>query len=190
VSARVCAALTAAVAAVLLVPLPAEAHRAQVADKNDTPGLLDIRRITSYGKRRPRVKVTTYKGWTAARMWDHGDVLVYLDTFSNKRFDYYVLVRSDGHKMMGKLYRDRKVKKDYIVGRTDAWKTEKRSVTVRIPLRKTNWPKSRAFYRWYALSMFTGPKCRRVCFDRAPQQKAVKELRAGVSGSPSPSPSP
>ena len=163
-----------------LVPSLAEANHAPASDGNDVRGLLDIKKVAIQGSERKRAKVITHKRWTADRMQDRGYVLVYLDTFADERPDYYVLIRSTGSEMKAKLYRDRKTKDDYIVGSTKAWKAEKSSVSVRLPLRKTQWGKTRTFYRWNVLSLFSGRRCKRVCFDRAPQGTAVEEPRPEI----------
>jgi hypothetical protein len=163
-----------------LVPSIAKANHAPVSDGNDVRGLLDIKKVAVQGGQRKRAKVTTHKRWTADRMRDRGYVLVYFDTFADQRPDYYVLVLSTGSEMKAKLYRDRKSLNDYIVGSTKAWKAEKSSVSVRLPLGKTQWGKSRTFYRWNVLSLFSGRRCKRVCFDRAPQATAVEEPRPGA----------
>lgn len=160
-----------------LVPSIAEANHVPVSDGNDVRGLLDIKKVAIQGGERKRAKVITHKKWTADRMRDRGYMLVYLDTFADDRPDYYVLIRSTGSGMKAKLYRDRKSKNDYIAGSTHAWKAEKSSVSVRLPLRKTYWGKTRTFYRWNVLSIFSGRRCKRVCFDRAPQATAVEEPR-------------
>jgi hypothetical protein len=180
-SARVVAsAALVALGASGLVPSVARANHAAVADGNDARGLLDIKKVAVQGGERKRAKVITHKRWTAERMRDRGYVLVYLDTFADERPDYYVLIRSTGSEMKAKLYRDRKTKNDYIVGSTDAWKAEKSSVSVRLPLRKTQWGKTRTFYRWNVLSLFSGRRCKRVCFDGAPEGTAVEEPRPEV----------
>jgi hypothetical protein len=180
-SARVVASVTViALGGFGLVPSIAAANHAPVADGNDVRGLLDIKEVTIQGGQRKRAKVITHKRWTADRMRDRGYVLVYLDTFADERPDYYVLIRSTGSEMKAELYRDRKTKNDYIVGSTDAWKAEKNSVSVRLPLRKTHWGKTRTFYRWNVLSLFSGRRCKRVCLDRAPQGTTVEEPRPGV----------
>ncbi len=179
--ARIGAAVAVVVLAAFgLVPSIAEANHAPVSDGKDVRGLLDIKKVAIQGGERKRAKVITHKRWTADRMQDRGYVLVYLDTFADERPDYYVLIRSTGSEMKAKLYRDRKTKNDYIVGSANAWKAEKSSVSVRLPLRKRQWGKTRTFYRWNVLSSFSDRRCKRVCFDRAPQEAAVEEPRPGA----------
>jgi hypothetical protein len=158
----------------------AAAHHVTVSDPNDARGRFDIKTARVLEGSPRRAKTTMYKRWTAKRVWDRGYVLVYLDTLADERFDYHVLIRSTGREMKAKLYRDRKDKNDYVVTWVDAWKPDKRSVSVKLPLRKTKWGKSRTFYRWSVVSIMSGPRCKRVCFDRAPATKAVEEPRPGT----------
>ena len=46
---------------------------------------------------------------------------------------------------------------------------------------------SRAFYRWWTETIFTGELCRRTCHDHAPNGDPVLQWRPGMSPSPSPS---
>jgi hypothetical protein len=78
--------------------------------------------------------------------------------------------------MLGSLWRDRRKKPDRYEGTIDEWRPNKRSVTVRVPLSMMylGGPR-RLTYRWRAQSMLTSSKCRRVCFDRAPNHTEVTE---------------
>jgi hypothetical protein len=166
--------------------LLALANHIDVQDPNDVDGRLDLRKIAVYG--RPRVwNLMTYNAWRNRSIWDRGYVLVQLDTLVGKRFDYYALVLSNGKGMRAFLYRDRAHKPDYRVAWLPAWRTSRRGVKVRIPLKsKAKVSKGRGFFRWKARTLFTGGSCPRTCVDVAPV-KAVKEPLLGPQPSPSPS---
>ena len=180
----------AALAGVLLMPLLASARHAVVRDPNDARGLLDIRRAEMAKSKPPKWKVKTRQRWTVAEMWDHGFVLVYVDTFGDGRADYYALVRSNGLRMVGSLYRDRETKKDFKVRSLSAGHPTRRLVNVKIPLHKLRRRGSR-LYRWYTLTMFSGGRCKRFCFDRAPNNGQVMEPGPGPTPTlPPPTPTP
>jgi hypothetical protein len=122
-------------------------------------------------------------------VWDRSYGLVYFDTFGGDAPDYYVIVRSDGRRMHGRLYRDKARKKDRPLGSVDAWRPGKRSFAVRVPLRKMKLPEGRLVYDWWVLTLHTGPACKRVCFDRAPDTGSVTEPAPGAGQSPTPTPS-
>src|SRR5712691_1955223 len=101
-----------AVAALLMV-LPAFAHHTDLDDPNDTRGLLDIRRVElAHRADPPQWTVVTGPSWTIRRIWDQGFVIVYVDTQGGERPEYYALLRSDGTRMGGRLYRDRATGRD------------------------------------------------------------------------------
>jgi hypothetical protein len=174
----------------ILVAIVVLAHaRSQIGDPNDTAGVLDVSKVKFSGGQRPRFKAVTFRRWTVDRVRDRGYVLVYLDTFGGERFDYYAMSRSNGKQMLGRLYRDRKKKKDYGISNLDTWRPTKKSVSVRVPLAKLRIDDSRVAYRWYVFTLFTGPSCKKVCFDAAPDNPVTEPL-PGAMPTPSPSPSP
>jgi hypothetical protein len=150
-------------------------HRV-VNDPNDTPGALDIKKVTSFGLHNPARKIITFKGWTTRSMWDEGSFLVLYDSALDDRFDFYILVRSTGTRMEATLWRDYKEAPDELVGDAQVWRPNTRSVVTRISLDQLWFSKGRDFYRWKVQSLkWTGPNCKNVCFDKAPNGKAVKE---------------
>jgi hypothetical protein len=161
-----------------------------VDDPNDTPGVLDVKRVDFAGNKRPRFKTVTFATWTVDRIHDRGFVLVYVDTFGSNRFDYYGMVRSNGKEMVARLYRDRKKKRDLAISHLNAWRRSKRSVSVRLPLSKLRIPESRTFYRWYVMTLFTGPSCKKVCFDAIPNGDPVSQPVPGATPTPVPTVSP
>lgn len=166
----VVAAITATIAA------PAFGGLADLPDRNDTRGDLDIREVERFGVDRPGFRIVTCCRWSTKGIWDRGFFLVRFDTFGGSRFDYYALVRSNGSEMLGSLWRDRQDNPDRFEGELDEWRPNRKSVTVRVPLSRMylGGPR-RLTYRWKAQTMLTSPKCRRVCFDRAPNHTAVTE---------------
>jgi hypothetical protein len=158
------------------LPMLALASQRDVRDDNDVKGRLDLRKVSLYG--RPRVwNLKTYDGWSSRSIWDHGYLLVQLDTIGGQRFDYHALVSSNGRSMEGVLFRDRAKKADYRVARLAAWRLNRRGVKVRIPLGKTNIGERRGFFRWQIRSLFTGRGCRRSCIDVAPLGPVKQPLR-------------
>jgi hypothetical protein len=154
-----------AAAALLLVP-SAAAARTVVRDPNDSPGLLDVRRVSRFGARPPVWKISTARRWSAARVQDRGYLLVFFDTFGDDRSDYYALVRSNGREMKARLMRDPRRARDRRIAYLTAWRRDKRSVSVRVPLRRMTTP--RRWFVWRVETLLTGPRCKRVCFDVAP----------------------
>ena len=181
---RARAALAIVVGAAILVPIFADAHHIDVTDGNDVRGLLDIRRVKTFGVTKPGFRVITYSRWNKRDIFERGFILVFFDTFGKERSEYYALARSTATRMVASLYRDRRHKRDYEIGSVSAWRPDRRSVTIRVPLRKMNFGSERVFYRWYAETLFTGNRCRRVCFDFAPNNDVVIEPRPGATPTP------
>ena len=179
------------VSAVSAFWLAASASHLPVADANDTRGPLDVRRVEVLGQKRPRWKVITWSTWTTAQIFDTGYGTIYLDTFGNQRADYYILVGSFGHRLYANLYRDRAEKRDIFLRSLDrVGRSDKSSFYVRVALAGLRVGERRTFYRWRAETMFTGDRCRRVCFDPAPDVGSVTEPLPVVTPTPTPTPSP
>lgn len=159
----------------IALPLTAFADHVDVVDPNDTRGVLDVRRVHVDGTARPRYTILTVARWSTADIYDRGFLLVYLETFGDERYDYYALVRSNGRTMEAVLYRDRPNKRDLPMGEINAYRAGKNGVAVRIPLDRLRFPAERVFYVWRVETLMTNPRCRRVCFDRAPDEGGVIE---------------
>jgi len=184
--ARVALVLAILVTAASLSTMFAKANHQDTKDRNDVKGMLDIRRVETFGRnKKPGWKIITFSNMTAKQLRDTGFFMVYLDTFGDDRFDYYALVGSKGSKMQGMLWRDPANKRDRRVGYLSVWRPNGGSVSLYVPLGKMNTggPK-RIDYRWFVKTLFTGDNCRRVCIDRAPNNGALTES----NGKPSPSP--
>jgi hypothetical protein len=173
--------LAIVIAAALMVPLLARARHLDVSDRNDVRGLLDIQLVEMFGTTKPSFKVNTHGRWTTREIFERGFVLIFFDVRGTQRSDYYALAHSTGPSVVGTLYRDRPVKRDYRVASINAWRVGKRSLSMKVPLRKMNFGSERVVYRWYAETLFTGEHCRRVCFDLAPNDDVVVEPRPGAT---------
>ena len=175
----------AVLALTIALPLLASARHADLQDRDDARGPLDIRRVEVAGTAAtPRWMVTTYGAWSAKRIWDRGFVLVELDTFGSKRVDYYVLVRSTGSRLSGALFRDRASKPDRKITAVRVTRRNRRTVAASAPLRRMR-RRSGGVYSWFVLSLFNSRDCSQVCFDRAPERGAVTE--PGATATPTPS---
>jgi hypothetical protein len=184
-------AVAVAVGAVSVLPFLAGAEPEVFKDPDDTRGRLDIKRVEMGGSNdRVRYKIVTYPRWKTSAVRDQAYIVILFDTFGNKRFDYYALIGSNGSKLYGGLWRDRKNKSDRKVANLSAWRPGKRSVGVRIPIGRMRWPETRAFYRWRAQTLFTGKNCRSVCFDVVPNSGRVTVYRPGASPTPTPTETP
>jgi hypothetical protein len=187
VAAKACLAIALMTALVAsIVVLGASAAPSNTSDGNDTKGPLDIKRVEKLGNEKPRWTIVNFRDWRVERMWDHGYVIVNLDTFGSRRYDYYVVVRSKGTQLSATLWRDRARKDDVRIGFVESWKRNGRSVAVRIALRRLNIPKQRAFYYWQARTLYTGRDCTTVCIDVAPNKGGVQEPNPLFSPSPIP----
>jgi hypothetical protein len=180
-----------AVSATSALWLTASASHLPVADPNDTRGQLDVRRVEVLGQKRPRWKVITWTSWTTAQIFDTGYGMIYLDTFGGQRADYYILVGSLGGRLYADLYRDRAEKRDlYVSAVSRVGRSDKTSFYVRLALGRLKIGDERTFFRWRAETLFTGDRCRRVCFDPVPDVGLVTEPLPIETPSPTPTPTP
>jgi len=156
--------------------LPASAHHTDLRDPNDVRGKLDIREVQLAHREAPPVwTVVTFQKWRIREMWDRGYVLVFLDTMGTADPDYFALVRSDGERMRATLYRDRRKAADVAVRKLRTWRRGGRSVSVAVPLRFLEFGPHRTSHLWWAQTLKSGPACRRICIDRAPDDGAVEQ---------------
>jgi hypothetical protein len=152
------------------------AHHVVARDGNDTGGSLDVGNAKVRGRQPHKMFVSTRKGWTARKIFDRGYFLVYLDTFGNERFDYYILIRAERKRLKGSLWRDLRVKSDKFVSRTKVRKPRRRTVRTGLPFNEMKTRARRWSYRWLVRTLYTGPgACRNVCIDRVPNNRAVVE---------------
>ena len=161
-------AVVTALLAVSMVAGGAGASHMRVPDGRDTRGRLNIKSVKQSGGAFAKWKITTYKKWSRRDILDQGFFTVYLDTFGNKRHDYYALVWADKDKMRATLFRDSKKGSDYEVRSLRSSRPNQRSARVVIPLEKLRIGDNRATYNWYVQSLWSGKGCTQVCFDWAP----------------------
>lgn len=166
-----------------------EAGAATLRDPNDTVGVLDVRQaVKLYRGRPPLWKVRTYEPWQVRGLAERGFVVLYLDTVLGQRFDYYVLVSARAPRLRGLLFRDRlRPAPDRRLGFVSVWRRDRRSLSLRLALRRLTVGPQRESYRWQVRTLLTSRRCKRVCFDRAPDRGAVEEPLARPTPSPSPS---
>ncbi len=165
----------------------AGATHSSVIDPADTRGQLDISRVRVIGRDEPRWVVSTYEPWSLAAARDTGYILVLFDTFGTTRADYYALVRSTGNGLVGSLWRDHENRSDVRLRTLRISRPTAANLRIRVPLGWLNFG-DRAFYNWEVRTLWTGPRCRRVCIDQAPNGAPVTEPVPGVLP-PSPTPS-
>ena len=189
---RVAALLVVAAAAAASVAFVAAASHLDVTDPTDTRGLLDVRRVESFGTTQPSWKIVTFSSWSRAEIFDTGYVTILFDTRAGPRPDYYVLVGSLGTRLYADLWRDRATKPDRRVAGVKVWRAGNASVSIKLPLDRMVIGSERTFYGWSVETIFTGERCRRVCFDFVPDDGAVVEPlpvpSPTVTITPSPSP--
>ncbi|GIU97755.1 MAG: hypothetical protein KatS3mg013_1558 [Actinomycetota bacterium] len=162
----------------------------RVLDPNDTPGRLDVRvvRFEDPPGTGPEWTVITFDPWTVGQMWDRGWVYLLLDTRGDEAADHLVVVRSDGRRLLGSLWRVATgTGRDRYLRAVAAEKVGERAAWVRLPLRALTFGPSRTFYRWWVQTWW---ECEGRCADRAPDVGSELTYRPGMSPSPSPSPSP
>lgn len=189
---RALAAATSVAAAVALAVVAlGSGHR--VIDPDDTPGILDVRRVTFDDPKGapPAWTVVTATGWKVGPLWDRGYVFVEFDTIGGEPADHYALVRSDGRTLRGELYRiaRKRGRRDAFVSSLTVWREGPASVSVRVPLKLMSFGERRDDYRWWVVSTLTGSKCPTTCVDRVPDEGSVQAWLPGRSPAPSPSPS-
>lgn len=165
-----------AVLAGLALPVVAARFLA-VEDRNDTDGRLDVHevRFRDPADEPPAWTVITFRNWTPREIWDHGYVLLFLDTLGSPGSDYYVVVRADRDHLVGTLWRDRAGSTDRRLFAVAVRKRGGDGVEVRVPLRKLSIGAQRVVYRWSVTTLFSSGACRRICVDEAPDASMVEQ---------------
>ena len=164
----------------------AGATHAPLPDPADNRGALDLSRIRMIGNDEPRWVMSTYETWSIPGLRDTGFFTIELDTFGTAHPDYYVLVRSTGTRFVGSLWRDHQNRPDERLRTLRVSRPTAASIRVRVPITQLNFG-SRAVYFWRVTTLWTGPRCRRVCIDHAPNGDRMSEP---VPGALPPSPTP
>ena len=175
------------VGVVTALSLPAFASHEPVRDPNDVKGRLDIRRVTMEEGQPRTWNITTFRGYKPENIFDKGYLLVYFDVRQDERYDYYLLLRSERDRIKGNLWRDYREANDQIVGQSRVRMTNNRTISATVKFTRMLIPESRLDYRWEARTLVSGPSCRQVCIDKAPNKGGVTELLVPDT-SPTPSP--
>lgn len=145
-----------------------------IADPNDTKGRMDVKKVRSWaGASPPRWKIVTFSSWTIKGVWDEGYFLVSVDTKDDPDPDYHVLGYSNGKGMVGGLYRETSGGGEVRIGGAAVSKAGPRGIVIKLPLAKLD--RTRPYFRWSVMTLFTGKKCGNVCFERVPGQVALPQ---------------
>jgi hypothetical protein len=168
-------------------PPAARATQVKVPDGRDARPPLDLREVHSTtGTSRLEFYVMTWSRWSTRPARDRAFVLTYLDTLPAPGFDYYVLVRSDGRRLRGNLYRVRVRGRDRRLARVAAWRNDRRSVSLRVPRSDVELAGARRPWAWQVQTLVTNRLCKRVCFDSAPDTAPAQEITSSTSTTPRP----
>jgi hypothetical protein len=132
--------------------------------------LLDVKSVTKSGERNSTWRIDTWQRWNRYDLWDQGYLAVYLNTFGNKRADYYALIYSNGDEIRGTVFYDRQYKSDLRVRNVRISRPTAKSVNVTVPLDRLRIGKTRRRYTWYVRTTWSGHNCTKVCFDLAPNR--------------------
>ena len=158
---------------VLGAVFPAAAASSTVSDPRDVRGKLDLKEVRRSGSERLTWRMITHERWSVTDIWSTGSLVVDLDTRGDERPDYYVLIEPTHTNMKAKLFRDRRQKDDYQIGKLKAWRKDQKSASFQLPFRRLTVGGDRTTYSWRAQTLFNGNNhCHDVCFDLAPQSEA------------------
>lgn len=140
-----------------------------VSDPRDARGPLDLRRVrAALEGPRPTWTMKTRSRWTPRHMWDKGYLLVWIDARGGPEPDHLAVIRAKRKGLIGRLFRINEEGRERQIGVVKASKRGKRGAAIRVALHKVSVGEARFAYRWSAQTLFTGPRCARVCFDLAP----------------------
>lgn len=182
-SARIRAACAGLLVGMLMIAVAATgparsipiAAQAQIQDPRDGK-VLDVQTVsTAPDPTAFRFTVTTWSRWTARRVHDRAFFVIYLDTLEQPGYEYYLLLRSNGRRIGGGIFRVNAGRRSPKVGRVLVTRRGPRTVEAAIRRRQLSIAPARADYGWYVQTILTSRKCRRVCFDRAPDAGEVRE---------------
>jgi hypothetical protein len=176
------AAIVVLVSAATALGALSKASRLEVADPKESRSRLDVREVDAGSTARDLVfTVLTWRRWRTSQIRDRGYLLIHLDPRTGSR--YYVLVRSGGRAMSGVLFR-KQAGRDTRAGRLKVWRSDRKSVSVRIPRGRLAFPAPGGQYSWRVQSLTTGERCKRVCFDLAPDAVDAVDTVPPAAASP------
>jgi hypothetical protein len=151
------------------------AARIEQVDPRDGARPLDVKEVdTQTDGTRSRFSILTWSRWRTHAIHDRAFLVIHLYTRPGGGPDYAALLRSNGRHMRGILLRSSGARRERAVGSFPVWRNDSRSVSLRLPLKKLG-PPQPGGYAWYVETIATSKRCKRVCFDRAPDQGAVPE---------------
>lgn len=184
---RLCGAVAAVV---LALEVPALAHHTDQQDPNDTRGRLDLDEVRFDHSGAPNWRVVTFSRWAVRSIWDRGYLVVQLDTMGNPDVDFVAVVRSDGRRLVARLFRLRRGGGQAELAALRTAKAGSRAAWVTVPLKELTIGPTRTSYFWSVLSGYTGGGCSRTCLDVVPDREMVEQPLPGVTPTPTPSPTP
>ena len=121
------------------------------------------------------VRIRTFSKWRVPAVWDKGDLDVSLDTGGDASPEYEAVIRSDGTRVRGLLFRgDAK----YPFRSLEVRRPSARSVLVVIPFGRLSFGRGRWFFRWSVESVWNEGPCAGACIDRVPDAGSPPEPRS------------
>jgi hypothetical protein len=172
------------VVTLILFALPVLANHTDQVDPHDTRGKLDLEEVGFDHVGAPTWRISTFSTWTVRSIWDLGTFIVQLDTRGDAAADYVAVVRSDGRRLVGTLFRLRRAVREIEVTALRTAKSSASAATVTVPLRDVSIGPNRTSYFWSVLSSFTGRFCNRTCLDAVPDEGMIEQPLPGVTPSP------
>jgi hypothetical protein len=172
------------VVTLILFALPVLADHTDQIDPHDTRGKLDLEEVAFDHVGAPTWRISTFSTWTVRSIWDLGTFVVQLDTRGDAAADYVAVVRSDGRRLVGTLFRLRRAGREIEVTALRTAKSSASAATVTVPLRDVSIGPNRTSYFWSVLSSFTGRFCTRTCLDAIPDEGMIEQPLPGVTPSP------
>ncbi len=140
--------------------------RQEVLDPDDVRSRLDLREVdASWSSNGLTFALATWRAWRSSDVRGRGYVVVHLDAGSGRR--YFAVVRFGGGRTAGFLFR-RLPGKDSRVSRLSVWRPDRLSVSLRVPRAGLEPLVAGAPFAWRAQTLVTSTRCKRVCFDLAP----------------------
>jgi hypothetical protein len=169
-------AALAALAAVCAVAPRQAGALSRVDDPKDSRRPLDIRQVESNADSRGvAFRIQTHGRWRTRSLRDRAYFVVYLDTIATPGDDFYVLARSNGRRLRGALYRKRARGRDRRLSGVRVRRLGRRSIFFGVRLGRVQLVLGRP-YLWHAQTLATSRRCKRVCFDHAPNTGAVQDV--------------